>query len=213
MKVIDSVLKSAGWVKSASQIEDIEVEGAGVTYDTGVEAHIAPEEIGTLEGVLRILVASLTAEGLPAAAHTNPQLSGKTPKLINVRDRQEALTPRTAVRFVFIAFLFVSSGAILKSGSANIRSSRRLSGDNRNSKDRARQRGIRSRRASLARGFLADGPRRAQQGSRTACSRLRGARGRRLPAAGPRLRHLSDSVCKISFRTPLILVENPLKSA
>ena len=74
MHTIDSILKSAGWERAASQIGDIEVDGDGVTYETGVEVHIAPGDPEALGGVLRILVAPLTSEGLPSVAHTNPQL-------------------------------------------------------------------------------------------------------------------------------------------
>jgi multidrug efflux pump subunit AcrA (membrane-fusion protein) len=84
MHAIEAILTSSGWIRTPSQIGDVEVDGAGITYGSGVEVHIAPADLDGLKTVLAILVAALSAEGLPSVAHTNPQMTGKSPKTINI---------------------------------------------------------------------------------------------------------------------------------
>ncbi len=83
-RVIVSMLQSAGWTKSPSQIGDIEIEGSGVIYDTGVRAHIAPADIESTIGALNAFVSALTAEGIDSEGHRTDQLTGKRAKTINI---------------------------------------------------------------------------------------------------------------------------------
>jgi hypothetical protein len=84
MQLIRGNLASAGWTLAPSQMGDIEIDGAGVAYGTGVEIQVAPSVArGTkAAGAANALAQALLVEGIAAAATVNPQL--KNTDAINV---------------------------------------------------------------------------------------------------------------------------------
>lgn len=89
LRVIDAVLKTAGWQRVPSQVGDIVVDAAGSTAGTssesGVTAFIGPDN-AEAETVLLTLSRALSAAGIPCEPHRTEQLRDKTPKaiLINI---------------------------------------------------------------------------------------------------------------------------------
>ena len=85
VRVLDTLLKSAGWLRVSSQIGDIEIDVAGNTagtsHDSGVTALIGPED-GDLEAALLALSGTLTTAGIPCGAAKTEQLRGKIPRAI-----------------------------------------------------------------------------------------------------------------------------------
>jgi hypothetical protein len=89
LRIIDALLKSAGWERVPSQVGDVEVDAAGSTagtaYDGGVDALIAPDDENSKPALIT-LASALTKEGTPCTPHYNDRLIGKIPKaiLINI---------------------------------------------------------------------------------------------------------------------------------
>jgi hypothetical protein len=89
MRALESVLTASG-EGVASQIGDIEIEGAGQTFGTGVEAFISPDN----DAAVPALVAhrdALSAEGLVCTANRTNQLRNKAPKSILDSRRSQTL--------------------------------------------------------------------------------------------------------------------------
>ena len=88
-RVLDILLKSAGWIRVRSQLGAIVVDVAGSTagtsHDSGVTAFFGPDNPAA-ERALVTLSAVLTRVGIPCQPTRTEQLQGKTPKaiLINV---------------------------------------------------------------------------------------------------------------------------------
>ena len=89
-RVLDVMLKSAGWLRVRSQIGMIAVDvagnTAGISHDSGVAAFIGPDNQNA-EPALLALSKALADAGIPCRAESKPkQLRDKTPKaiLINV---------------------------------------------------------------------------------------------------------------------------------
>ena len=89
LRVLDAVLKSAGWLRVPSQIGDIVVDAAentvGTAHDSGVAAFIGPDNRDA-EAALLNLSRALTGAGIPCRSRRTEQLRDKTPKanIINV---------------------------------------------------------------------------------------------------------------------------------
>lgn len=89
LRVIDAVLKSAGWQRVPSQVGAVVVDAAGSTAgtssDSGVAAFVGPDN-AEAEAALLTLSKALTAAGIPCQSHRTEQLLGRTPKaiLINI---------------------------------------------------------------------------------------------------------------------------------
>lgn len=89
LRSLDTLLKSAGWLRVSAQIGDIVVDAAGSTagtsHDSGVKVFVGPgNEVA--EAALLALCQSLTNAGIPCQPARTEQLRDKTPKaiLINV---------------------------------------------------------------------------------------------------------------------------------
>jgi hypothetical protein len=67
MRLIDNVLKTAGWIRIGSQIGDIVVEEAGTAHDSGIGIGIKRESSTVLQSIALQLTAALTWEELPSA--------------------------------------------------------------------------------------------------------------------------------------------------
>jgi hypothetical protein len=90
LRLLDTTLKSAGWVRVPSQIGrvgGIAVEVAGETaatiFDTGIEAFIAPDDSESVPAQ-SALCSVLRACALSCETHRTPQLAGKTPRAITI---------------------------------------------------------------------------------------------------------------------------------
>lgn len=85
VRVLDAVLKSAGWVRVPSQIGAIVVDVAGNTagtsHDSGVSAFVGPDNRDA-ETALQALSTTLTGAGIPCQPNRTEQLRGKTPRAI-----------------------------------------------------------------------------------------------------------------------------------
>ena len=85
LRVLDAVLKSAGWLRVPSQISAIVVDVAGNTagtsHDSGVGAFVGPDN-REAEAALSTLSRVLTAAGIPCRSGRIEQLQDKTPKAI-----------------------------------------------------------------------------------------------------------------------------------
>ena len=85
VRALDDMLKSAGWLRVPSQISDIVVDVAGSTagtsHDSGVSAHIGPDNPNA-EAALLDLSKALTDAGIPCQPNRTEQLRGKTPQAI-----------------------------------------------------------------------------------------------------------------------------------
>jgi hypothetical protein len=89
-RVIDGLLKSAGWKRVPSQIQrqggvlmDIAGETAAQISDSGVDAYIAPDDQGSV-AAQHALCSALTAAGIHCETHRTPQLEGKMPRAITI---------------------------------------------------------------------------------------------------------------------------------
>lgn len=90
-RVIDGLLKSAGWKRVPSQIQregvgilmDIAGESAAQISDLGVDVYIAPDDTESVRAQGAIC-AALAATGIPCETHRTPQLAGKTPRAITI---------------------------------------------------------------------------------------------------------------------------------
>ena len=89
VRVLDTVFKSAGWIRVPSQFGTLVVDvggiDAGTSLDSGVAAFVAPDN-GSAEPALLALSKALTDAGIPCEPTRTEQLRGKTPKaiLINI---------------------------------------------------------------------------------------------------------------------------------
>jgi hypothetical protein len=90
LRLLDALLKSAGWKRVPSQIEradgvkvDAAGESAATIFDSGLDAYIAP---GDMESVpaQSAFCSALVAAGIPCETHRTPQLAGKTPRAITI---------------------------------------------------------------------------------------------------------------------------------
>ena len=85
VRLLDDILKSAGWIRVPSQIGVIVVEVAGDTvghaHDSGVAAFVGPDNAEAVPA-LRALSEALTDAGIPCGASQTDQLLGETPKAI-----------------------------------------------------------------------------------------------------------------------------------
>ena len=92
VRVLDVMLKSAGWLRVRSQIGSIAVDVAGNTagtsHDSGVSAFVGPDNPNA-EPALLTLSKALTDAGIPCRANRTEQLRDKTPKaiVINVGEK------------------------------------------------------------------------------------------------------------------------------
>jgi hypothetical protein len=84
LHVIRGNLASAGWVLIASQMGDLEIDGAGVATASGVEIQVHPSSAHrtNVAGAANALAQALVAEGIVAVTTANPQL--KYAEAINV---------------------------------------------------------------------------------------------------------------------------------
>ena len=84
-RVLDVMLKSAGWLRVRSQIGMIAVDvagnTAGISHDSGVAAFIGPDNRNA-EPALLALSKALTDAGMPCQPNRTEQLRDKTPKAI-----------------------------------------------------------------------------------------------------------------------------------
>ena len=87
LRVLDFMLKSAGWLRVPSQIGVIVVEAAGNTagtsHNSGVAAFVGPDNRNA-EPALLTLSKALTDAGIPCRPSRTEQLRDKTPKAIVV---------------------------------------------------------------------------------------------------------------------------------
>ena len=87
VRVLDAMLKSAGWIRVPSQIGDIVVdvagETAGTSNDSGVGAFIGSDNSDAKPALLT-LSKVLTDAGIPCQANRTEQLRNKIPKAIVV---------------------------------------------------------------------------------------------------------------------------------
>ena len=89
LRVLDAMLKSAGWLRVPSQIGAIVVDAAGNTagtsHNSGVTAFFGPDNPDARAALLA-LSRALTIAGIPCQPSRTEQLRDKTPKaiLINV---------------------------------------------------------------------------------------------------------------------------------
>jgi hypothetical protein len=90
LKDLDTVLKSAGWIRVPSQIEregGVKVDAAGETaatiFDSGVDAYIAPDDMQSVPAQ-SALCSALKAASISCETHRTPQLAGKTPRAITI---------------------------------------------------------------------------------------------------------------------------------
>jgi hypothetical protein len=67
LRLIDNVLKNAGWMRIDSQVGDIVIEGAGSAHDTGLQIGIKRTSSAALQQLAAFLAQSLTSEELPAS--------------------------------------------------------------------------------------------------------------------------------------------------
>ena len=85
LRVLDAILKSAGWLRVRSQIGDIgtQVAGnsAGFSYNSGVAAFVGPDDRDA-ETALETLSRALSDAGIPCQPGRTEQLRDKTPKAI-----------------------------------------------------------------------------------------------------------------------------------
>jgi hypothetical protein len=89
-RVLDELLKSAGWKRVPSQIQnetgvlmDIAGESAAQISDSGVDAYIAPDDTESADAQ-KAVCSALIAAGIPCERHRTPQLAGKTPSAITI---------------------------------------------------------------------------------------------------------------------------------
>lgn len=84
-RVLDVMLRSAGWLRVRSQIGMIAVDvagnTAGISHDSGVAAFIGPDD-RSAEPALLALSKALTDAGIPCQPNRTEQLRDKTPKAI-----------------------------------------------------------------------------------------------------------------------------------
>ncbi len=85
LRTLDTMLKSARWLRVPSQIGDIIIDAAGNTagtsHDSGVTAFVGPDNRDA-EAALLTLSRALTATGIPCQSSRTEQLRDKTPKAI-----------------------------------------------------------------------------------------------------------------------------------
>ena len=85
LRALDTLLKSAGWLRVPAQIGAIVVEAAGDTagtsHDSGVTAFVGPDN-NAAEAALLALSEAFTAAGIPCRPHRTDQLQDKMPKAI-----------------------------------------------------------------------------------------------------------------------------------
>ena len=85
LRTLDSMLKSAGWLRVRSQIGAIVVEVAGNTagtsHDSGVTAFVGPDNREAMAALLTLSKA-LTVAGIPCKPSRTEQLRDKTPTAI-----------------------------------------------------------------------------------------------------------------------------------
>ena len=93
LRVLDVMLKSAGWIRVPSQIGVIVVEVAGDTagtsHDSGVSAFVGPDNANA-EVALRALSKALTNAGIPCQPNRTEQLRDKAPKAIVINVGKKA---------------------------------------------------------------------------------------------------------------------------
>jgi hypothetical protein len=90
LRVLDVVLKSAGWERVPSQIErqggvltEVAGESAATIFDSGVDAYIAPEDMESVPAQ-QAFCSALLAAGIHCESHRTPQLAGKSPRAITI---------------------------------------------------------------------------------------------------------------------------------
>ena len=85
VRVLDTVLKSAGWIRVPSQFGTLVVDvggiDAGTLLNSGVAAFVAPDD-DAAEPALLALSQALTDAGIPCQPTRTEQLRGRTPKAI-----------------------------------------------------------------------------------------------------------------------------------
>ena len=85
LRLLDDILKSAGWTRVPSQIGDIEVDVAGNTagqaHDSGVVAFVGRDNPDAVPA-LRALSQALSDAGIPCPPSQTELLRGETPKAI-----------------------------------------------------------------------------------------------------------------------------------
>lgn len=85
LRTLDTVLKSAGWLRVPSLIGAIVIDAAGDTagtaHNSGVSAFVGTDD-NTSRAALLALCESLTTARIPCQPNQTEQLRGKTPKAI-----------------------------------------------------------------------------------------------------------------------------------
>jgi hypothetical protein len=84
LRLIDGVLRRAGWVRIDSQIGHIGVAGAGTAHDSGIGIGVKRESPEMLVVIARVLSDALTSEELPASLSYIAELKFKDAININV---------------------------------------------------------------------------------------------------------------------------------
>ena len=94
LRVIDTVLKSAGWLRVPSQIGAVAVDAAGNTagtaHDSGVTAFVGPDNRDAVAALLT-LSRALNVAGIPCQSSKTEQLRDKTPQGYTHQRRKEAV--------------------------------------------------------------------------------------------------------------------------
>ncbi len=90
LRVLDTLVKSAGWKRVPSQIErgggvkvDVAGESGATIFDSGIDAYIAPDDMESVPAQ-SALCSTLVAAGIHCETHRTPQLAGKTPRAITI---------------------------------------------------------------------------------------------------------------------------------
>jgi hypothetical protein len=90
LRILDSLLKSAGWKRVPSQIDrvggvkvDAAGESAATIFDSGVDAYIAPDDTASV-AAQHAFCAALVSAGISCENHRTPQLAGKMPMAITI---------------------------------------------------------------------------------------------------------------------------------
>ncbi|PYU22803.1 MAG: hypothetical protein DMG30_13680 [Acidobacteria bacterium] len=91
LRVLNEVLKSAGWKRVPSQIQrdsggvlmEADGESAASISDSGIAAYLAPDDTESVAAQIAFC-SGLIAAGISCERHRTPQLAGKTPRAITI---------------------------------------------------------------------------------------------------------------------------------
>ena len=89
-RLLDGLLKSAGWKRVPSQIErqggvltEVAGETAATIFDSGIDAYIALDDTESVPAQMAFCSA-LRSAGIQCETHRTPQLNGKNPRAITI---------------------------------------------------------------------------------------------------------------------------------